>query len=85
MEKMKDLSAVNESLNSAIYQLQQILLSDLTNLEVLVRKDRTLVPVYEDGNKDSVGLLQKGPELLVIEVANFKNAGNLFSSKQKVE
>jgi hypothetical protein len=81
-ESSRDVAVVLGTLEQAISLLQCSLSSDLTNLEVIIRQERDLVPVYEEESAVSVGLLQKGPQRLVIEVADFKNAGEITSTKK---
>jgi predicted ATP-binding protein involved in virulence len=81
-ESSRDVAVVLGTLEQAISLLQCSLSSDLTNLEVIIRQERDLVPVYEEESAVPVGLLQKGPQRLVIEVADFKNAGEITSTKK---
>lgn len=82
-ESTKDTALVLGNLEQAICLLQHALSSDLTFLEVYIRQERDLVPVYKDGSSDSVGVLQQGPYRLVIEVADFKNAGEITSTMKR--
>ncbi len=53
---------------------------DQHNIVCGCSEKRPLEPVYEEGNPNHVGYIQKGPRVLIIEIADCEHDGDLMSA-----